>query len=93
MANSLNDLIKAKLISLGAIGITIPDLEKNYYSGLSGIAITNSIVDHKRSYYALTAGVSGIGRSLTDLEFAYWAFVNGANIFGSRDDRARIFYA
>lgn len=93
MANSVSDLTKLKLIALGGSGNILSDLERSYYSGLSGLPAQRSINDHKRAYYAATAGVSPVGRSLRDLEFAFWTFISAGNNVGSWSDRARIFYA
>jgi hypothetical protein len=91
MANSLSDKIRLKLIALGGVGSTIADLERSYYSGVSGLPAQRSITDHKRAFWITAAGLAP-AQSLTDLEFKYWIFLDPTNNVGSRNDRAMKFY-
>ena len=42
-----------------------------YYSALSGLPATATLVEHQRAYWAAQAGVSALGVSTSDLEMAF----------------------
>jgi hypothetical protein len=91
MANSLADKMRLKMIALGAAGGgSLADLERQYYSTVSGKSAQNSIDDHRRAFYLISA--IDPRQSVNDLEQRYWAFINAGNIVGSNADRGMIFY-
>lgn len=91
MAPSLADKKRLKMIALGATTGSLADLERQYYSGVSGLPAQRSITDHRRAFY-IAAATAPVVRSINDLEFLYWIFVIPGNNVGSEADRGMVFY-